>query len=54
MKVGHDIETKRANWSFDGNVAETFVEHVRQSVPLYDAFCRITGSLVVAFPRPDR
>lgn len=37
MKVGHDIETKRADWSFQGDVAETFVDHVRQSVPLYDA-----------------
>jgi len=37
MKVGHEIETKRASWSFDGSVADTFVDHVRQSVPLYDA-----------------
>jgi tRNA (cmo5U34)-methyltransferase len=36
MKVGHEIETRRADWSFDGNVADTFVDHVRQSVPLYD------------------
>jgi hypothetical protein len=35
MKVGHAIETKRAAWSFQGDVAETFVDHVRQSVPLY-------------------
>lgn len=36
MKVGHEIETNRADWSFDGDVAGTFVHHVRQSVPYYD------------------
>jgi tRNA (cmo5U34)-methyltransferase len=34
--VGQGIETGRADWSFDGDVADTFVDHVRQSVPLYD------------------
>lgn len=37
MKVGKDIETHRADWSFSGSVPEAFVEHVRQSVPYYDA-----------------
>ena len=36
MKVGQNIETERAGWTFYGNVAETFVDHVRQSVPMYD------------------
>jgi len=36
MKVGQGIETARADWSFEGDVADTFVEHVRKSVPLYD------------------
>jgi tRNA (cmo5U34)-methyltransferase len=36
MKVGQGIETQRAGWSFDKEVADTFVEHVRQSVPFYD------------------
>ena len=36
MKVGNEIETGRAEWTFQGNVADTFVDHVRQSVPLYD------------------
>lgn len=36
MKVGQEIEAGRADWSFGGAVAETFVEHVRQSVPFYD------------------
>ncbi len=37
MKVGQNIETGRGDWSFSGAVADTFVDHVRQSVPWYDA-----------------
>ncbi len=37
MKVSKDIETRRAGWTFDGTVASSFVDHVRQSVPNYDA-----------------
>src|ERR1700694_5467834 len=37
MKVGKDIESRRADWSFSGTVPKSFVEHVRQSVPFYDA-----------------
>lgn len=37
MKVGHDIDIAPANWNFAGNVAEHFVDHVRRSVPYYDA-----------------
>jgi tRNA (cmo5U34)-methyltransferase len=36
MKVGQGISTERANWNFSGNVADTFDEHVRKSVPLYN------------------
>lgn len=36
MQVGNDIKTERANWSFGGKVADNFLDHVRQSVPLYD------------------
>ena len=36
MKVGQNIVTERANWSFGGNVPDTFVDHVRQSVPYYE------------------
>jgi tRNA (cmo5U34)-methyltransferase len=36
MKVGQGIEAQRAGWSFDADVAKTFVEHVRRSVPLYE------------------
>lgn len=36
MKVGHNIQADNASWSFGGDVAETFVDHIRQSVPLYE------------------
>ena len=53
MKVGHEIEAKRASWSFDGTVAETFVDHVRQSVPLYDAGHDLVCSISDYFVRDD-
>jgi len=53
MKVGHDIETGRASWSFDGGVAETFVDHVRQSVPMYDAGHELVCSVSDYFVRDD-
>ena len=53
MKVGHEIETARAKWSFDGSVADTFVDHVRQSVPLYDAGHELITSISDYFVRDD-
>jgi len=37
QSVGDGIEATRSAWSFGGSVAETFEEHVRRSVPGYDA-----------------
>jgi len=46
MKVGHSIEARNANWNFGGNVPDTFVSHIRQSVPLYeeghDLICQLS------------
>ena len=36
MKVGHNIEVENAAWTFGGDVPDTFVSHIRQSVPLYE------------------
>jgi tRNA (cmo5U34)-methyltransferase len=36
MSVGNGIEAANAQWSFAGDVPSTFVDHIRQSVPLYD------------------
>jgi tRNA (cmo5U34)-methyltransferase len=53
MKVGHDIEAGRASWTFDGLVADTFVDHVRQSVPFYDAGHELITSISDYFVRDD-
>lgn len=37
MNVGQSIAAERGGWTFDGDVATTFVDHVRNSVPFYDA-----------------
>lgn len=46
MDAGQDIKTERANWNFGEKVPESFVDHVRQSVPLYedghDLICRLS------------
>jgi tRNA (cmo5U34)-methyltransferase len=36
MTVGHNIAAENAGWTFGGDVAKTFVNHIRQSVPLYE------------------
>lgn len=36
MGVGQNITAENAAWSFGGNVPETFVDHIKQSVPLYE------------------
>ena len=49
-KVGNDIDAPNASWSFGADVPKTFVEHVRRSVPLYDAghqlICQLSDSFV--------
>lgn len=34
-KVGHKIQAKNAGWSFGGDVAATFEQHIEQSIPGY-------------------
>lgn len=36
MKVGNDIEAHNADWNFGGTIPDTFMEHARASIPLYD------------------
>ena len=35
MKVGDNIEVGKGTWSFDGSVADTFVDHATKSIPMY-------------------
>jgi tRNA (cmo5U34)-methyltransferase len=53
MKVDKDIEASRASWSFSGKVPEAFVEHVRQSVPYYDAGHQLVCDLSDYFCHAD-
>ena len=36
MDVGDKIEMERSDWNFGGSVPNSFVEHIRKSVPFYD------------------
>lgn len=36
IKVGNEIDTNNAGWNFGGKVPDTFVDHIKQSVPLYE------------------
>lgn len=53
MNVGDDIVQRRANWSFDGKVADTFVEHARKSIPGYDEGHAMICALSDFFCMPD-
>jgi tRNA (cmo5U34)-methyltransferase len=50
MSVGQNIPAENAGWNFGGSVPEAFVEHIRQSVPLYELghelTCRISDFFV--------
>lgn len=37
MGVGQKISTVNAGWTFGGEVPDTFVDHIKLSVPLYDS-----------------
>ena len=49
-KVGESIEAKNASWTFGGDVAKSFAEHVRRSVPLYeeghDLVCKVSDFFI--------
>src|SRR5512137_2236923 len=51
--VGNEIVAGRAAWTFDGGVADTFVEHIRQSVPGYEEGHELICSLSDFFCQPD-
>lgn len=45
MKVGQKIEVENASWTFSGNVPDTFVDHIKVSVPLYESGHDLTCQL---------
>ncbi|RMF40064.1 MAG: methyltransferase domain-containing protein, partial [Alphaproteobacteria bacterium] len=46
-------EVGNAAWTFGGNTPDTFVEHIRQSVPLYEEGHELTCQLSDFFLGPD-
>jgi tRNA (cmo5U34)-methyltransferase len=51
--VGHGIAAPKASWSFDGDVANNFVAHIRQSVPGYEDGHRLVCKASNFFCLPD-
>ena len=51
--VGDGIKTDSANWSFSGNTAQSFDEHVSKSVPLYNEGQKIICDLSDFFIKDD-
>ncbi len=53
MGVGQKISAENAAWTFGNNVPDTFVEHIKVSVPLYetghDLICQVSDFFV----KPD-
>ncbi|MGJ8585554.1 MAG: methyltransferase domain-containing protein [Marinosulfonomonas sp.] len=50
MGVGQDIVAENAGWTFGGDVPDTFVDHIKLSVPLYesghDLICQVSDFFV--------
>lgn len=51
--VGDSIAAPNASWSFGADVSETFVNHVRRSVPLYEAGHELICEVSDFFVRDD-
>ena len=51
--VGDSISVENAGWTFGGKTADTFDEHVRKSVPLYDTGHDLVCKLSDYFVKPD-
>lgn len=43
--VGDDIQAENANWSFGGEVSQSFDQHITSSIPLYDTAHELGVSL---------
>ena len=51
--VGQGIAAENAGWSFGGEVADTFGDHVRSSIPMYDDGHELVCKLSDYFVRDD-
>ena len=53
MGVGQNISAQNAGWTFGNNVPDTFVEHIKVSVPLYESGHELICNLSDFFVKPD-
>jgi tRNA (cmo5U34)-methyltransferase len=53
LDVGEDIRAQNAGWTFKGKVADTFGDHVRRSVPFYEAGHDLVCKLSDYFAKED-
>ncbi len=53
VSVGDNIAAPNASWTFGADVADTFVSHVRRSVPFYDAGHELVCELSDFFVKDD-
>jgi len=53
MGVGQKIAADNAGWTFGNNVPDTFVDHIRQSVPLYESGHDLACQLSDFFVKDD-
>lgn len=51
--VGNNIKAERANWSFGGDTAKNFDDHVSKSVPLYNEGHKLVCELSDFFVKSD-
>ena len=51
--VGQEIKAENAGWNFGGDVAKTFENHIRQSIPLYDEGHSLIAKLSDYFVKDD-
>ena len=53
MNVGDEILSERANWNFGGEIPQTFVKHIKKSVPFYADGHELCCYLSDFFCQPD-
>jgi len=51
--VGNSINAERSNWSFGGNVADSFVDHAADSIPCYHEGHQLICELSDFFVQPE-
>ena len=53
MNVGDNIEVGKGSWTFDGAVADTFIDHATKSIPMYHEGHELIFELSDYFVQPQ-